>query len=64
MDVKYDLTGTMTSEIKISKETGWTINSSINQDISGNVEFKDNPQMPGGMTVPMSINTTMKMTDK
>lgn len=64
MPLKYDMTGTMTSDIKIDKKTGWTINAMINQSIKGAAYVKDNPQMPGGMTIPMTMNNEMTITEK
>jgi hypothetical protein len=64
MPLKYDMTGTMTSDIKIDKKTGWTINALINQSIKGTAYVKDNPQIPGGMTIPMTMNNEMTITEK
>jgi hypothetical protein len=64
MPLKYDLTGAMTSDIKIDKKTGWTINAMINQSIKGTAYIKDNPQIPGGMTIPMTMNNEMTITEK
>lgn len=62
MPVKYDLEGTMNSDIKIDRRSGWIIEAKINQNISGNVEIKDNPQLPGGMILPMTIITMTTIT--
>jgi hypothetical protein len=64
MPLKYDLLGTMSSEIKINRKSGWVIESKINQTIKGTVQIKDNPQMPGGMTIPMTMNNEMTITEK
>jgi len=64
MQMKYDLAGTMTSTIKIDKQTGWFIEAIITQNIKGKSHIKDNPQIPGGMDIPISIITKMKITDK
>ena len=64
MPLKYDMTGTMTSDIKIDKKTGWTISAMINQSIKGTAYVKDNPQMPGGMTIPMTMINEMTITEK
>jgi len=57
MPMKYDLTGTMLSDIKIDKETGWVLSAKMNQSISGTAYIKESPQIPGGMAVPMTINS-------
>lgn len=62
--VKYDLTGTMASKIKIDKITGWILEAKINQDMQGDVYFKENPQMPNGMTIPMVMKNELIFTDK
>jgi uncharacterized protein YajQ (UPF0234 family) len=64
MDMRYDLKGTMTAEIKIDKKTGWIIESKMNQDISGITEIKDNERMPGGMRIPMKLVNKITVTDK
>jgi hypothetical protein len=64
MPLKYDMAGDMTSDIKIDKKTGWTINAKINQTIKGTAYVKDNPQMPGGLAIPMTMNNEMTITEK
>ena len=59
MQLKYNLTGKMNSIIKVDRATGWIIESKINQNISGTAEIKDNPKLPGGLTIPMTIETEM-----
>jgi hypothetical protein len=62
LPLKYNLTGTMVSEIKIDKTSGWIIASTITQDIGGNAEAKDSPQTPEGMVIPMLMKTEMTIT--
>lgn len=64
MPLKYDMSGTMFSEIKINRKTGWVIESKINQTIKGIAQIKDNSQVPGGMTIPMTMNNEMIITEK
>jgi len=64
MPLKYDMSGTMSSEIKINRKRGWIIESKINQALKGTAQVKDNPQMPGGMTIPMTMNNEMTITEK
>jgi hypothetical protein len=56
MPSKYDLTGTMISDFKIYRKSGWIIKSKISQNIGGTIQIKDNPQLPGGMRIPMTMN--------
>jgi hypothetical protein len=63
MPTKSDLEGTMFSQIKIDKATGWIIEAKSNQIIKGEITIKDNPKLPGGMTVPMEIKNEMLFTN-
>lgn len=62
--MKYDLTGTMTSKIKIDKNTGWIIEAMINQNIAGDAFMMENPQMPNGMKIPISMLNNMIIKNK
>ncbi|MBS1529797.1 MAG: hypothetical protein JSU01_05790 [Bacteroidetes bacterium] len=55
MPMKYNVNGTSQYDLKIDRESGWIAEARINQVIKGNVEIKDNPKMPGGMIIPMTI---------
>lgn len=57
MSVRYDLKGEMFSEIKVNKSTGWIVEAKISQHIYGSASLKDSPQIPGGMEVPMQIDS-------
>lgn len=62
--MKYDLAGSMTSNIIIAKKTGWIRDASMKQALSGKVIFPDSPQMPGGMEVPMSMDSEIAIVDR
>lgn len=62
MPVKYDLSGTLTTDIKADKKTGWVIEEKLKQDVSGNINIQDNPKIPGGMKVPMKIHSDISTT--
>jgi hypothetical protein len=64
MPMKYNLTGEANSTIRIDNKTGWVLESKIVQTMSGIAEIKDNPKIPGGMKVPMTITSTMTYTSK
>lgn len=64
MPLKYDMSGTMISEIKVNRKSGWVIESKINQTLKGTSQIKDNPKMPGGITIPMTMINEMTITDK
>jgi len=57
------LSGTLTSDIKADKKTGWVIEEKLKQDVSGTIDIQDNPQIPGGMKVPMKIHSDITTTD-
>lgn len=63
MPLKYDMNGTMISVIKVDKVTGWIIEANINQEIKGDAYIKENPQMPDGMKIPMTIINEMVITN-
>ncbi|MEZ2334059.1 DUF6263 family protein [Mucilaginibacter sp. RCC_168] len=64
MPMKYNMTGTMTADIKADKVTGWISESKSKQVISGTVDIKDNPKVPGGVSFPMSVVNESVTTDK
>jgi hypothetical protein len=64
MPLKYDLSGKMLSDITIDAQTGWIIEAKIQQNLSGNTHIKDNPQIPGGMSIPMEIQSETVVTSK
>jgi hypothetical protein len=64
MPMKFNMTGTMTADIKADKDTGWISESKTKQMISGTVEIKDNSKVPGGITFPMSVVNESVTTDK
>lgn len=59
MPMKYDLTGSMISEIKVDKNTGWIVEAKIKQEIKGDAYIKENPQVPNGMKVPITMINEM-----
>lgn len=64
MPTRYDLTGTMNSTIKVDTKSGWIIEGKITQLFTGKVEIKDNQKLPGGMTIPMSVESEINYTSK
>lgn len=64
MPMKYDLEGSMVSEIKVDKISGWIIEAKMNQDIRGDVYIKSNVQMPNGMKIPMIMKSDIEFTNK
>ena len=64
MSLRYDLTGSMLSEIKVDKETGWIIESDIHQEMKGDAYIKPNPNHPDGMKIPITMVNEMVITGK
>ena len=64
MQIKSDLNGTTTAEIKIDKKTGWIIYSKINQQVSGTSTIKGNDMMPEGMTLPIKMNNVITISSQ
>jgi len=64
MPMKYNMSGTSTYEIKLDKVTGWTTDAKISQIMQGTIDIKDNPKVPGGMSIPMSLKDDQTITDK
>jgi hypothetical protein len=62
--MRYQLEGTTLTDIKLDKKTGWIIELNLKQLMEGNIEVKDNPKLPGGMTIPMSFTTEITTTGK
>ncbi len=63
MPTRYDLKGSMQSEIKVDKKTGWIIEAKINQELYGDAYIKENPQMPSGMKFPMYMTNKVSITN-
>lgn len=59
MPTRYNLTGKMKSSYKLDPESNWIVEGKIEQEISGDVQIKDNPNLPGGITIPMVIKNDM-----
>ncbi|MCR8557960.1 hypothetical protein KXD93_09920 [Mucilaginibacter sp. BJC16-A38] len=62
--VKYNLKGSMISDIRIDKTTGWITEAKLKQVMMGDMQFPDSPSLPGGMTVPISFNTDVATAGK
>jgi len=63
MPVKYNLGGSITTDIKVDRKTGWVIDEKLKQDISGTIDIQDNPKLPGGMKVPMKVHSDVNTLD-
>lgn len=59
MPTRYNLTGKMQSSYKLDPESNWVVEGKIEQEISGDAQIKDSPNLPGGITIPMVIKNDM-----
>ena len=59
MPTRYDLVGKMKTSYKLDPQSNWIVEGRIEQEISGDVQIKDNPNLPGGMSIPMIIKNDM-----
>lgn len=65
MPVRYNnVKGRFTADIKLDKITGWVTESKTTKNIQGDMEIKDNPKVPGGMTFPMTIAGDINLTNR
>ncbi|ASU35876.1 DUF6263 family protein [Mucilaginibacter xinganensis] len=64
MPIKYNLNGTIISDIRVDKATGWISEVKMKQAMMGDMQILDNPQVPGGMTIPMTFNTDVNTAGK
>jgi hypothetical protein len=63
MPLKYDLAGTLSADFIVNKKSGWIVEARINQEVKGTAQIKDNPKMPGGMSIPMTIKGETEIRD-
>lgn len=61
--MKYDMKGTMTSDIMIDRKSGWIKKASYNQFISGTAIIKGAANMPEETIVPMTLTSETSITD-
>jgi len=54
--IRYDAEGTILSDIKLDKESGWIIDAKIIQKMQASAFIKENSQLPSGMQ--LKLNTT------
>jgi hypothetical protein len=65
MPMRYNnMSGTYVVDIRLDKATGWITDSKVTKNIKGDIEIKDNPQVPGGITFPMTIVGDIYLTNK
>jgi hypothetical protein len=55
----YDLSGEQFGTVQIDRSNGWPISVSLEQDLSGAIRIDDCDMVPGGMEMPMRVQTKM-----
>jgi len=64
MMMKYNLSGTMNSTIKVDKKSGWIQEASTEQIVKGSSIIQANEQIPQDMTIPMTITSVTELTSE
>jgi len=62
MPMRIDISGTLESDISINRKTGWIAKAVIATHAEGTTHIKDNPQVPGGMSIPMKMDNKQVIT--
>jgi hypothetical protein len=63
MLVRNNLNGGMLADMVVDKVTGWVKQSGIVQSITGTTEIKDNPKLPGGVTMGVNMRNEITVKD-
>lgn len=64
ISMRFDMSGTMTSNIKIDKNSGWIQEATVNQDLKGDAHVKESPELPDGLTIPMTLSNELNYTNQ
>lgn len=64
MQLKYKLSGFMSTDMVVNRATGWLKESKISQKISGETQIKESEKIPGGMMIPMTMSSDITITDR
>ena len=64
MEMKFNLSGTTASKIKMDQKSGWVSEAVIVQEMEGETQIKANDQMPEDMTIPMTIKNETGVTNE
>ncbi|MFV0377432.1 MAG: DUF6263 family protein [Mangrovibacterium sp.] len=62
MQMKMEMSGKSSSEIKLDKTTGWIVEGTGILDLTGIVTILPSAQIPNNMEIPMTIKTTTSYT--
>ena len=56
--------GTCTTDIKLNRTTGWITECKTTKKINADVDIKDSPSIPGGMSFPISMDVDLTLDNK
>jgi hypothetical protein len=59
-----NIAGVSSADYKIDKKTGWIDYGKVSKDVKADMDVKDNPKLPGGAIIPMSVNIAFTMSGK
>ena len=59
--VSLQMSGVLNTASVVDEVTGWALRSNTTMNFTGVVKMAANEQMPQGMTIPMTINGTVKV---
>jgi len=59
--LRYDISGIQKGTVELDKNTGWIIRGKATQKFSGEVKIEGDPQMPEGISWPISVDTVITM---
>lgn len=59
INAKMKMAGSYQRSLEIDKSSGWMVRSNAKLKISGKIKMPGNPQMPQGMTVPITVESTV-----
>ncbi len=57
MKMNMQISGIQSGTFEVDETTGWSVRSSMDQKFSGVIKMPPSPQMPEGMTIPITIES-------
>jgi len=63
MEANQYFEGTRTGTMTVNLATGWVTSGKLNDEIVGSMSFAPSSQMPDGMTIPIDVKNTIKISN-
>jgi hypothetical protein len=60
--MKYDLNGTLNSEVIVDSKTGWATAATIREELKGTATMDPTDKMPNGLSIPTTLKATIQVT--